>query len=486
MRVPIPSVSLQTPQSPGFSAPNVVPQQSAVGDQLQQLGQGVQTLGGGLSRVANVMQDTYNDAKIAQGRNRFADAIREQMSAPGTGYLYAMGEAATSRRKEVFDAIKQSAEKIASGLDSEIQKQAFEVAKSQMLADAEADADRHESKQLLAFKQGQLSARSESLLNETADSIGSPNDYQAKKMALLATVDELAEMQGQGPEQRKQSQLQATTKLHEQVIRNLIAEDRSSEAAQYLSQNEREIDPETRARVASLTRKASVDTIAWNYANELHASNATRAEKLAAINQSVRTGRMDGEAAKKTLQLMEHLENEDWQSAQRERRQVGAELKQMFAQDENLSVETLPPEVIDRLDRTGTRSDAYKIHRQVREARIADMLSDGKMDSLTLSRDVRSMNDFSRLIKQLEDRKPYGKDAQTPEGKQRLERIQKQIDSLSAQLEGMATRPRTYLTDGDLPLEAPNKDGKTAAPPMINMQDFARQIREALYPGAPR
>lgn len=481
--IPTPRISSSPSGSPRFSAGEVAPRTSYLGGQLISAGRGVQGVGEAVSEI----EFNVDMAAAKESDNIAADIDRELLDDPKAGYLNQVGRAAIDGREQLAQTRQQRIAALSEGLKNPRQRALFKRAQDERAARFQLRADQHYAEQTYRWQDGVYTAGIKASVGDAALAWGT-DGFAVKKALAHRDADSLANLRGFGEDDPQRAALHraADTELHTLVMDSMMKSGHLGEASAYFKTFGKEMDPEAQMKVGGMLQSKTRDSIAWTFANELMASDATRAEKLAAINQSVRTGRMDGETAEKALKLMEHLENQDWQTAQIERKQVGADLKQMFAKDENLSVETLPPEVVDRLDRTGMRSDAYKIHRQVREARIADMLSDGKMDSLTLSRDVRSMNDFSRLIKQLEDRKPYGKDAQTPEGKQRLERIQKQIDSLSAQLEGMATRPRTYMTDGDRPLEAPNQDGKTATPPMINMQDFARQIREALYPGAPR
>lgn len=258
-RVPIPNVQQQPVRLGEFSAPRTVPQDSATGEQLQQLGQATAYLGAGIQRYGIAVQSEFDDAKVMQAQNRLAESIRQHMTAPGTGYLNTVGEAATGdARKQTFEGINRDADRIAEGLTSEEQRKAFGVARDQRLFDASLDADAHETKQQRVFKAGQLEAQRATLTAEAASLQGTPRG-DAKKASMLVTVDETAALHGWSAEETAQAKLDATTNLHTIVLQDMVATGNATAAKSYLDANQGEMQPKARAHFQEAVKRVGIN-----------------------------------------------------------------------------------------------------------------------------------------------------------------------------------------------------------------------------------
>ena len=315
MRVPIASVRQDPVRSPGLSDPRVVPVDDATGQQLQGLGQGVAQLGAGLMRAGVAWQRDIDDAKITQAQNLFADTIRQQMRDPASGYLNTVGgDAIGGRREATFEAIREAGDRIAAGLSNKEQREAFDVARQQRLLDAQLDADAHESRQARVFRVGQLEAQAANFIDEATSAVGTP-DFAVRKEGLRVTVADLGEARGMSPAEVKRAQMEATTKLHGQVLQGFIANGRGSEARAYLDENAGEIDPGAQPRWREAVKRAGINEesqqLAFKIIGEAGSNESPESYALSIAEYTYKGKRIPVEVYDETVQrLQKHYDQE--------------------------------------------------------------------------------------------------------------------------------------------------------------------------------
>lgn len=473
---------------------SVTPMRDVTGSQIADVGEGMVRLGQAVTGAADLYQDQLDLAKSAEAENRLRDVMREELEAPATGYFTTVGQDAVGeRRKKAFDRMTQERQKIEAGLVNNAQKANFRDQADRMLSTATTLADRHQQEQVVNYRFGQLAARRQNSIIDAAKLVGT-DEGELAKMSALRDIEDQGQLAGWAPERVQLEKMQATTALHATVVTGMLGTKTAGSAAAaaaYLENNKGEVlsDAETRLRSGIQSAAQSLEanereSVAWTAANRLAKTGATLSQQRDAIDQSVRTKRMDGPTAARTWALVQNIADQKWQDLQRERASVSQQLEQVFGQDPSATVESLPPDMLKVIDSVGMRGDVYKIQRSVREAQLSDKLSTDDNASLQLSRDVRTMGDISRLIEALEERMPNGKDADTSDGVKKTKRIKAQIDSLTKQLEVMATRPRTFLTADDI---APAASAETGEPmEAFDMKKFTDELRKTLYPGSAR
>ena len=491
----LPQVAQDPQRSPARQVQGgVVPVRDVTGSQIADAGEGLVRLGQSVTSAADLYQDQLDLAMQAQSENRLRDVLREELESPESGYLNTVGmDAVGERRKKAFDRLTAERGKIEAGLKNEAQKAGFREQADRMLSTATTLADRHQQEQVVNFRFGQLAARSKNSLGDAAKLVGTDEGAIAK-LSALRDIEDQGKLAGWSPERVQLEQMQATTSLHATVVAGMLgtkAPGSAAAAQAYVDTNKGEIEEMTRTRLLAGIDSAAKsleanerESVAWTAANRLARTGATLAQQRDAIDQSVRTKRMDGTTAARTWALVQNIADQKWQDLQRERASVSQQLEQVFGQDPSVTVESLPPDMLKVVDGVGMRGDAYKIQRSVREAQLSDKLSTDDNASLQLSRDVRTMGDISRLIEALEERLPDGKESATSDGMKKTKRIKAQIDSLTKQLEVMATRPRTFLTADDV---APSTSAETGEPmEPFDMKKFTDELRKTLYPGSAR
>ena len=255
-----PSVGLQSQQSGGaLQSPRVVPYQDQSIRQGQELSQTVQGIGTEMMRHGQQLSAEYDDARVKQGDNRFADVIRKELEDPNAGYLNQVGEKAIGKsREDAFKRIEQQAQSLMQGMDNDAQRQSFAMQVERQMRQALGRADDHEARQTKAFAIGQTKGRVDSLSMEALRSVGTAQ-FGTVKGAMVKETQALLSLAGIpiDSEQGKNAILGVTTDLHDQAIRGMVEQDPQGARA-YLAEHRAEIAPDKANALTGLVRTASI------------------------------------------------------------------------------------------------------------------------------------------------------------------------------------------------------------------------------------
>lgn len=252
----------QDPQrsSAGQIQGGVTPMRDVTGSQIADVGEGMVRLGQAVTGAADLYQDQMDLAVQAQSENRLRDVLREELEAPQTGYLNTVGQDAVgARRKQAFDRMTQERQKIEAGLQNEAQKSGFREQADRMLSTATTLADRHQQEQVVNFRFGQLDARSKNSLGDAAKLVGTDEGAVAK-LSALRDIEDQGKLAGWAPERVQLEKMQATTALHETVVRGMVrsgAANSGSAAARYLDRYASEVSADRLDDLRELSRTAT-------------------------------------------------------------------------------------------------------------------------------------------------------------------------------------------------------------------------------------
>lgn len=255
---------------------SVTPMRDVTGSQIADVGEGAVRIGRELTSGADLYQDQLDLAKSAEAENRLRDVMREELEAPATGYFTTVGQDAVGeRRKKAFDRMTQERQKIEAGLVNNAQKANFRDQADRMLADATTLADRHQQEQVVNYRFGQLAARSRNSLGDAAKLVGT-DEGELAKMSALRDIEDQGQLAGWAPERVQLEKMQATTALHETVVRGMVrsgAAGSGSAAAGYLDRYAKEVSPDRLDDLRELSRTAT--------ANDWAASTSDAAQRQA-------------------------------------------------------------------------------------------------------------------------------------------------------------------------------------------------------------
>ncbi len=288
VQIPLPGVPDQPGQSGFFVAPETTPQQDATGQQLADVGDSAQRLGFEASRIADLWQDQYDDAKNYEADNRNADAHRKalldnELEPDGItpkGYLLRQGkDAGPEAREKAFKQLREQQELIEQSLDTDVQREQFRRAAADRMLHSETLADKHQWDQVHTYKAGAISAGiDEALVDRNYDLL----KKRTTDLAAFAKLD---------PVESRLLMLEKTTAYHAQEIL-LLAPQEPDKAKTYLQQNKAEIDPKTQV---DLNHRIEVE------------KDKLRTQEIRAQGEKVFLGIMDEVSGKGSLTEQEKM-----------------------------------------------------------------------------------------------------------------------------------------------------------------------------------
>lgn len=471
----------------------VEPVRDATAGTLLAIGGGLQDLGQATTSAAAVYQGEVDKAQSLRHRNLFATEADSVLQDPESGFLTTVGANANAdRRKQAFDRLKAKRKSIEALAQNDMQRANFAEYADRIEAEAGTQADVHQTRQVRTFRAGETKVSADRGIQRAIQFVGT-DEGEIAKMEAMRDLDTAADLYGWPKDSAQRAKLKqdAVDDLHAGVIDQYTQDPQGAPiAAVYLSQHRGEMSPSALSKSVDDVRRAmkighqeQVDAAAWDGANRLAETGLSIDQQRADIDRGVRMGIINAEVATKMLSLAENFDNNKWQGLQRERSQTLQEAEQSFATDPTLEVEMMPAATLDAIDRLGLRSDVVKKHTTVRLNRLADQVGEGSIDSLVLSRDMRSVGEMRQMVTFLEERIPQGNASQTPDGKAKKKRLGDLIKTIEAQVEAILTRPRTYVVADDLTAPMPNNPQQ---PQQIDMNQFAESVRKALYPGSGR
>lgn len=260
MVIVLPSEQLQPGESRALSAGSVAPFQDHTGEQLQQLGQGVQVAGSGLGRAQDAVADQVSVARAKEGDSLAADGIRGVLQDPEKGYLNTVGKAAVDGRKAAIEAVEEQLRKAeAATQGDERARDAFSRSAEARRQQALARIDAHASQGAKVYAIGQSEARARTFANDAVDLLDDPAAFGARVDLMLDEVRQLSELAGHGPDQVRAAELQATSAVHAAAVERLLTQDRAPDARAHLERAAEEVDAPTRTRLLGMVQREGVN-----------------------------------------------------------------------------------------------------------------------------------------------------------------------------------------------------------------------------------
>ncbi len=302
VQVPLPQEPLTGGSTGGFTAPRVIPTRSAVGTQLQQLGQRLQQFGGAAADIADTLQKDTDNARTKEAYTLWDDEVVDSLYDPEKGYINKRGKDATGAERETVDEfIAARAETISQELDNDQQREMFREFVARRSSEVTTQMDIHQAKQVRVYQLGESKALLEAAASDAIEAISIGDLSTWKKQGNNATEQALIVAEGLdfGPERTKALVLETTTAIHGGVIQRLVSEDRADEALAYLERVEaEEIAPARRTQLRNLVNRASINdrstTLALDLTDEIDAQLAKiDAEPVAEGQERVKTDEMD-------------------------------------------------------------------------------------------------------------------------------------------------------------------------------------------------
>jgi hypothetical protein len=298
-------VALSNQPSGRFEAPQIT---DTASKQLMQFGESMTRTGNAMLDIATNEAHIINEADTKAADNALAEAHRKALHTPDTGYLGTVGKSALDAKDSVVKSLQEERERIEGGLKTEAAKRMFAEVADRRMNQAMSQIDSHAGNQAKAYQIGETSARASNAVNDATVNAdgdrGQGSLYSQGKATALHEFEQFAQLKGWGEEQTKEGRLKLLTGLHGQVIGGFIGNGQAAKARDYLSENEKEIDPAKLDDLRKQVKTAGVRDDSLNLFMGMNPSNLSGNKKE--LSQLYKDGKITAEVYDATMQRAEH------------------------------------------------------------------------------------------------------------------------------------------------------------------------------------
>jgi len=315
----LPTVGLEA-GSPGTFATSspVAPMPDVVGKDLERMGAANVAAGATIKKVADQIRYDIADADVKALDNRMSEEQRKLIHDPNDGYLAKPGKAAIDAREPVIKALEKQQQAIVDELQNEgksLELAMFKQVAQKRMQIALNQVDAHALQQTKIYDIGEGKARINNAVDDAAANWATWNQknspYATFKATAVQEVELLADKMGlpKDAAQRKELLMATTTKLHSDVINNLLSKDNAPAAAAYFQANLAEISSDKTDELAKSVRSVGERDQSLRLSMSL---TGTLSEQQAALSAQFREGKINATIYDQTRQRLEH----NWQQEQ--------------------------------------------------------------------------------------------------------------------------------------------------------------------------
>ena len=277
----------------------------------------------GSAAVAKGMQDVANTAAIIGGNeqrlelearakerdNKLADAYRDLLHNPESGFLNQAGKNAIDGRKATVEALGKVEQQFLNEEMSPMERRNFVSLAARRKESALLQIDTHTSSQTRAFSITQTAARAEAQVQDMSSNWGGYNDpsstYSTAKATGLREIDNLAALNGWDKDITDGKKREFLSGAHKTVIDNMLASEKTTDAKAYFDKFGGEIDERTKDGIKKELRHSSVKSDSLNLSYDLAKVGGLSAQTKAA-DDMFKAGKIDAETRDATVQRLEH------------------------------------------------------------------------------------------------------------------------------------------------------------------------------------
>lgn len=294
------SVDLQTPRAVPLQAPQVQPLGDVAGPEIKAIGEAMGALGEAGVRTAyyqgkqeqieaqRALEDAYRDdvAAVKEADATFGDVVREELF----NHRQLVGGEAYEQQDPTMQRIEEKRRKLYEGLRNDRQREAFSQSANSRVSGARMDVVEWGSRQRDVRDATVSQARQEGFIKDTA----TPNKvvlvqnadgtypvategFRVAYESALRENDTWERMNAMGtPEERKQQRalkdLEVSTRIHEQVLSNLMVpqtDESTAAAMKWFEEHKDEIDPRKHDSYMKIGRAAADSVTVRKYTDDM-------------------------------------------------------------------------------------------------------------------------------------------------------------------------------------------------------------------------
>lgn len=351
--------SYNTPQVEAQGLPGV--QQSSIasgatlgagGEQMQRLGQQMVTAGTAFGDVAIKMQADVNEAQVKTADTTIADAIREVLHNPDTGYLTRTGKNAIDGYKPTAEAIDKALKSASEGMENDAQRRMYAEVATRRRQQALGMAETHAGQQTKQYNFDATTARIGS--NERDMVTSAPAWKVAGSAYAQADATRKAEIESAIEQKyganadkaiKDAMRLELNTRAHAAVVSEMLSKNQSKDAQEYFAAKLREIDPEKQDDLRKAIDTAGRQNNVLTYSDKLFAGTKGFGAQMKQVQADFEAGKIDAQERtaiearvehKRSVALSQQAEGEKWALGQ---------AYDFLQKNPGKSVEDLPPGV---------------------------------------------------------------------------------------------------------------------------------------------
>lgn len=248
----------------GRAETSVTPQMMSVsGEQMQQVGRGMQSAGDAFSKIAVDIQKDINDAVTKEADNAAAQTISQVMG----DYMTRSGKDAVVTQDGAKKAIEEALRSSGEGLQNNMQRQMYGDIAMRRMQQSLGQINMHAAGQAKVWNETETGARLGNARRDattawnTWDQEGS--EYATKRATMIAESDALVKLKyGADPDSEvaKAARLTQSTGLAADTIQNMLVANQSKMASDYFTKamERGDIDPEKAKPIQDMIKTASV------------------------------------------------------------------------------------------------------------------------------------------------------------------------------------------------------------------------------------
>jgi soluble lytic murein transglycosylase len=197
---------------------------AAPGRQEQQMGQGLQSLGGEVSRIATDFQDQINQSRVLDARNQLAQFKGVLADDPQGGYLARTGldalkpEDGKSLTDVFLDRYQKRQDEVMTGLDNDRQRLMLKPHAADLGLQIQNETQKHALNQFKSYQLSNLDGQLKLSVDDAARNWQDPVAVQKSLLQAMTAVATAGTVQGKAPSEiQAQAQVTAST-VHLRVL----------------------------------------------------------------------------------------------------------------------------------------------------------------------------------------------------------------------------------------------------------------------------
>jgi hypothetical protein len=331
---------------PAFQAPGVEPMRNFTGEQMQKVGQAVQSAGLTVVKIADRLQGELDDAQVKELYNNFA-ATADEIE---TRYLTLKGRDAVDNAMKTRVDLDAAFKDVADKAQNDVQRIMLRNSANVRLRSANSSIIKHSLVEQRDYDVKESGAQVDTFVNDAIRySAGwrSPDgDFAIYYGAAKDGANKLADKLGYEPKsaQREQLLLKATNAIHGQVVQTQIDAQNLDQARDYLQRYGKEMTPETFGRAKKALEIGTADVKEQSLAEKFWSSSGNNIAGALKLARETLSGKEEDQV----VQRLKIFENERTGIVQAAQNEAKDKAWRSYAETNNFS--KIPASILASMD----------------------------------------------------------------------------------------------------------------------------------------